>query len=347
MGVTLTDPRSAPEGEGRTNYTGTHHVNKNNSLAIVSLLTGALVWGLIWFPYRALDAAGVGGALSSFLTYFLALAARTDIVARRMSSRIARSGWLLAAMALAAGWCNLAYVLGTIHGEVMQVMLLFYLAPLWTVVFARVVLGERPGPAGYFVIALSLGGAAIMLGRTGLVLPLPRSGAEWLGLSSGMAFALTNVLSRKARHVDVAVRSLSVWAGVSLVALPVMLLTEDPVRSLRALDAYAWLLVVLLAMVIFSVNLVVQYGLANTGANQAIVIFLSELVFAAVGSYCSCVRGDDREAVAGRGDGGGGHAVFGAVAAGRGEISVRLTVARCCRVRCAAPASSLSCGVRQ
>jgi len=156
---------------------------------------------------------------------------------------------------------------------------------LWTVVLARVLLGEKPGAAGFFVIALSLGGAAIMLGRTGLDLPLPRSGAEWLGLSSGMAFALTNVLSRKARHVDVAIRSLSVWAGVSLVALPVMLLTEDPARSLRALDAYAWLLVVLLAMVIFSVNLVVQYGLANTGSNQAIVIFLSELVFAAVGSY--------------------------------------------------------------
>jgi drug/metabolite transporter (DMT)-like permease len=188
-------------------------------------------------------------------------------------------------MALAAGCCNLAYVLATIRGEVMQVMLLFYLAPLWTVVFARVLLGEKPGPAGYFVIALSLAGAVIMLGRTGLDMPLPRSGAEWLGLSSGIAFALTNVLSRKARHVDVAVRSLSVWAGVSLVALPVMLLIEDPVRSLRALDAYAWGLIALLAVVIFSVNLVVQYGLANTGANQAIVIFLSELVFAAVGSY--------------------------------------------------------------
>ena len=33
-------------------------MNKNNSLAIASLLTAALVWGLIWFPYRALDAAG-------------------------------------------------------------------------------------------------------------------------------------------------------------------------------------------------------------------------------------------------------------------------------------------------
>lgn len=259
-------------------------MNKNNSLAIVSLLTAALVWGLIWFPYRALNAAGVGGALASFLTYFLALLPGLAL-SRGRRTQIARSAWLLAAIALAAGWCNLAYVLATIRGEVMQVMLLFYVAPLWTVLFARVLLGEKPGQAGYFVMALALGGAIIMLGRTGVELPLPRSGAEWLGLSSGMAFALANVLSRKARHVDVAVRSLSVWAGVSLVALPVMLLIEDPARSLWALDAYAWLLVVLLAVVIFSVNLVVQYGLANTGANQAIVIFLSELVFAAVGSY--------------------------------------------------------------
>ena len=259
-------------------------MNKNNSLAIVSLLTAALVWGLIWFPFRALEAGGVGGALATFLTYFLALLPGLPLL-RGRTAQITRSGWLLAAMALAAGWCNLAYVLATIHGEVMQVMLLFYLAPLWTVVLARVLLGEKPGAAGYFVMALSLGGAVIMLGRTGVALPLPRSGAEWLGLTSGMAFALTNVLSRKARHVDVAVRSLSVWAGVSLVALPVMLLAEDPVRSVLALDAYAWLLVVLLAVAIFAVNMVVQYGLANTGANQAIVIFLSELVFAAVGSY--------------------------------------------------------------
>lgn len=257
---------------------------KSNSLPIVALLTAAMVWGLIWFPYRALETAGVGAAGATFLTYLLALLPGLVWLRGRMS-QLARSGWLLAAMGLAAGWCNLAYVLGTIHGEVMQVMLLFYMAPLWTVIFARILLGEKPGTAGYVVIALSLGGAAIMLGGGGMSLPLPRSGAEWLGLTAGMAFALTNVLSRKARDIDGTIRSLSVWAGVSLVALPMMLLTEDPVGSLRALDADAWLLVALLAMVIFSVNLAAQYGLANTGANQAIVIFLSELVFAALGSY--------------------------------------------------------------
>ena len=33
------------------------------------------------------------------------------------------------------------------------------------------------------------------------------------------------------------------------------------------------------------VNFVVQYGLVHTPANQAIVIYLSELVFAAIGAW--------------------------------------------------------------
>jgi drug/metabolite transporter (DMT)-like permease len=257
---------------------------KNNLLAVSSLLAGALVWGLIWYPYRALEAAGVGGALASLLTYALALLPGL-LLLRGRASEFMRSPGLLAAISLSAGWCNLAYVLAMIHGEVMQVMLLFYLAPLWTVVLAALLLGERPGPVGYVVVALAGAGAMIMLWQPGASLPLPRGAAQWLGLSSGMAFALSNVLSRKARHIDVSVKAVSVWAGVSLLALPIVFAVEQPVRALQELEAPGWALLVLVAAVIFSVNLAVQYGLTHTPANRAIVIFLSELVFAALAAY--------------------------------------------------------------
>lgn len=100
-----------------------------------------------------------------------------------------------------------------------------------------------------------------------------------------MTFALANVLSRKAREIDEAIKAGSVWAGVTLVALPVSILTEHPMQALAAMDARTWLLVGLVAVILFCVNLVVQFGLARTTANRAIVIMLSELVFAVASSY--------------------------------------------------------------
>ena len=257
---------------------------KNNMVAVSCLLAGALVWGLIWYPYRALQAAGVGGALSSFLTYLLALLPALFLF-RDRRSQLRNSPWLLVAIALAAGGCNLGFVLAMIHGEVVRVMLLFYLAPLWTLIFARLLLGEKAGPAGLLVIALSVAGTVVMLWHPGGRWPLPYTAAEWLGLGAGMAFAMANVLSRAAADVDEAIKAGSVWAGVALVALPVALVTERPVQALAAMDARTWLLVALIALVLFCVNLVVQFGLARTTANRAIVIMLSELVFAAASSY--------------------------------------------------------------
>ncbi|HEX9450294.1 MAG TPA: EamA family transporter [Burkholderiales bacterium] len=72
---------------------------------------------------------------------------------------------------------------------------------------------------------------------------------------------------------------------MALVALPVTMVTEHPLQALAGMDARAWLLVLLIALTLFCVNLVVQFGLARTAANRAIVIMLSELVFAAASSY--------------------------------------------------------------
>jgi drug/metabolite transporter (DMT)-like permease len=231
-----------------------------------------------------LQAAGVGGALSSFLTYLFALLPAL-ILFRNRRAQLRKSPWLLMAIAVAAGVCNLGFVLAMIQGEVVRVMLLFYLAPLWTLVLGRLLLGERAGAVGYLVIALSVTGAIVMLWHPGGRWPLPYTVAEWLGLGAGMAFALTNVLSRKASDIDEAIKAGSVWAGVTLVALPVAILTEHPMQALAAMDARTWLLVVLIALTLFCVNLIVQFGLARTSANRAIVIMLSELVFAAASSY--------------------------------------------------------------
>lgn len=253
---------------------------KKNTVALLSLLTGATVWGLIWYPYRALESMAVSAALGATLTYFVAFLLGLPLFRRQLSAF--RPSWMLALIALVAGGCNLGYVLATVHGEVMRVLLMFYLAPLWTVLLARLLLQEKVSLPGTAVIALSLAGAVVMLWQPQLGMPLPRQGAEWLGLAAGFLFALANVLIRKAQNLSIEIKSMAVFAGVVTVGLCAM-----PFESgeLVMPPLAGWLLAGVIGLVLLATNLFVQYGLMHTPANRAIVIFLFELVVAALASW--------------------------------------------------------------
>lgn len=256
-------------------------------LAPLSLLVAASTWGLIWYPYRLLEADGLTGSVSSLLTYALGILPLLCLARRgRWLAPAGQWGWLLA-VAFTAGWTNLSYVLAVIHGEVMRVMLLFYLAPLWTVAFARLILKERAGPWGWAVIGLALCGAYVMLGSSGGLawrLPLPTQGAEWLGLASGIGFALTNVVSRRARAIPIQTRSLWTYIGVTVIAAAFVLAEGLPTHAVARLDAHDWAVLAGTVLALLLATFAVQYGLAHTPANRAVVIMLFELVVAALSS---------------------------------------------------------------
>lgn len=258
--------------------------SKQKVLAVSALLFGATTWGLVWYPYRLLELAGVSGALSSFVTYLIPLLAGV-VFFRRQLSQVRDYRWMLLGIGLTAGWTNLAYVLAILHGEVMRVLLLFYLSPLWTVVFARLMLAERPNRYGYLVIGMAFAGAATMLWQPHLGIPLPRNSAEWLALSAGVTFAATNVLSRRGMEIPVDLKSLGVWAGVSFLSLGAMAFHPAEMAVVPHLSPTDWGMLLALGALMFLVTVTVQYGLTHTPANQAIVIFLFELVVAAVSSY--------------------------------------------------------------
>lgn len=260
---------------------GPHIKPHEHRIAILALLAGSLVWGLIWYPYRVLRDAGIDGIVASTATYGVALL--LGLFFFRRSLRLFVPSWSLFWLALAAGGCNLGYVLATLNGEVMRVLLLFYLAPLWTVILSRILLGERLNRFGGGVIALSLAGALTMLWHPRIGLPVPQDSADWFGLGAGFSFALFNVLSRRAQHVTIEHKSLAAFSGVVLLGLALLLFGVGQVQAPSA--SSAWLLVGVIGCVLVVANLVVQFGLARVAANRAIVIMLSEVGFAALSSW--------------------------------------------------------------
>jgi drug/metabolite transporter (DMT)-like permease len=258
--------------------------SKQNFLSVSCLLSGALVWGMIWYPYRVLQGVGVSGELATLITYAMALLFGLLAIGP-VWRELRLAGWWGIALMLVSGWTNYGYVLAILDGEVMRVLLLFYLAPLWTVIFARWMLGEKLNRYGYAIIALSLGGAFIMLWNPQLGLPLPQNRSEWIGLSAGMCFAMLNVLVRRTQHLSVNFKSATVWLGTVLLTGVSLLYHGNLLPQVQNITLNAWCLLALVGMVLCATSIIVQYGLTHLPANQAIVLFLSELVFAAVSSY--------------------------------------------------------------
>lgn len=247
-------------------------------------MNGALVWGLIWYPMRVLQQHGISAEMTSLLIYLAALSLGSLFFGRSYGD-FRRYGQALFLIGFSAGWANLAYGLAVVHGEVMRVLLLFYLAPLWTVLLARLLLGEVLTRYGYAVIALSLAGALTMLKQPGIFFPVPQNSAEWLGLSAGMAFAWTNVLARQHASLSLTSKSLAVWIGVAVLALAATLLQPAQFLGLAEVRQIHWLLMVALGVAVALATLTVQYGLREIASSQAIVILLFELIVAAFSSY--------------------------------------------------------------
>lgn len=254
------------------------------SLPALGLLAGASLWGVVWYPYRVLNQAGIDGLWSTLFTYGLALFVGVACFPRE-ARVLLRIPPLALLMGISIGWSNLAYVLGVLEGEVMRVLLLFYLAPLWTPPIARVALGERLDAAGVAVMALAMAGAITMLWRPELGFPWPAARAEWLALAAGFLFALGNVLVRKLQDMTDIAKSIVIWAGVTFAAL-----VHLPGSKLGAERAWGLAfeqapLVGTIGVSLFAMGLALQYGLSRLPANRAIVILLFELVVAAVAAH--------------------------------------------------------------
>ena len=252
-------------------------------LPIFSLLFGAFVWGIIWYPYRLMANAGVSGIYSSFYVFILTIAIALPyfFIAKKKVPIWSKDFWLLA---LVAGYTNISYVLAVIDGEVVRVMLLFYLSPVWTIFLAHFMLNEDTQKRHYIAVFISLIGAFIMFWEPGYLIHLD-SRSDWLALSSGLGFAITNVMTRKNAHMTVNQKALAIWLGVIVVAMICIMFDKNTMPTLdffRPVDAA---IMMVIALSLFLSTLLVQFGVTQIKAVEASSFFLFEIVIAAISSY--------------------------------------------------------------
>ncbi len=252
------------------------------ALPVLALLFSATLWGVIWYPLRLLEARGLSGLWSGVILYGAALAVGL-IWARGVRAACARTPGGLLLLALAAGWCNVSFMLAVLEGEVLRVLLLFYLSPLWATLLGHWFLGERYTARTLGALVLAMLGALIMLLDPDSGLPWPQSRADWLALSSGVTFAVSNVVTRGLQQVSVPVKTQVNWMGVLCVAGLWLWLGGHPLPDI-GLPVFG-AAVALGALGIFTMTLCVQYGLHLLPVQRSAVILLFELVAGALSAW--------------------------------------------------------------
>ena len=251
----------------------------NRLLPVISLLFTATLWGVVWYPLRLLEGQGLAGLWSALISYGAILCLFLWVLVRDRQSLAANSVPLLL-MGLSAGWCNVAFIMAVLDGNVVRVLLLFYLSPFWAVCLGWLMLGERLDRKSMLVFAVAVTGAIIMLWNEEVGVPWPRDHADWLAVSSGFAFALSNVFVRRTQNAGVLLKSTASWTGVVVVAIVWILLSHT---GIPAVSGGVLLAAVALGLFGFLVmTLTVLYGVTHMPVHRSAVILLFELVVGAV-----------------------------------------------------------------
>ncbi len=252
------------------------------ALPVMALLLNALTWGVSWWPFRWLEQHGLHALWATALIY---AAAVVVIVAWRPQApgllwRSRRLWWLV----LAAGTTNAAFNWAVTIGDVVRVVLLFYLMPLWAVLLSRWLLGERLTSAAAMRVALALCGALIVLWPTDEGWPLPRTLADGLGILGGFSFALNNVLLRREAAAPEEARALAMFGGGIVVSLLLALLLLGAGQiAAPPPPSWSWMPGAgLLALAFLAGNLALQYGAARLPANTTAAVMVAEVLFASV-----------------------------------------------------------------
>jgi len=248
-------------------------------LPVLSLLFAATLWGLVWYPLRLLDGQGLSGLWSALISYGAILCLFAWVLLRDRRA-LAENIVPLALMGLSAGWCNVAFIMAVLDGHVVRVLLLFYLSPFWAVCLGWFMLGERLDRKSMLVFAIAVTGAIIMLWNETVGIPWPRDPADWLAVSSGFAFALSNVYVRRTQNATVLLKSIASWGGVVIVSGIWIAVSHT---GFPAVSSQIVIAAVLLGVCGFLVmTLSVLYGVTRMPVHRSAVILLFELVIGAI-----------------------------------------------------------------
>lgn len=252
---------------------------RNPLIPTTVLLFSSILWGLSWIPLKALSKLGLDGLVIISIAYGSLFIATLPLALRGL--RFYRPNMLaLIGIFFAGGLANLCFNYAMIQGEVLRVMALFYLLPVWGVLGGRFVLGEPTSLSRWLGVVLALVGAGILL-EVHQVWDKPISWIDVIAIVSGLTFAATILLFRGVEGVPLVIKLNTLFLGACLLSSTALIIGFADETVLTFSPRLLWICVFALGWLIWA-NLGSQWACTKLPAGRTSIIMVMELVAASV-----------------------------------------------------------------
>ena len=248
-----------------------------SQLPVISLLVGTVFWGLLWWPLKFFAQVGLTSNLIGITAYTMVGVVAIPIVWRQ------RKSWgdewrLLGLIGFFFALANISFNTALMHGEVVRVMLLFYLLPAWGALGGVLILGEKLSKQRCFAIAISLLGVFVIMGVDNLSWEF--SLADMMALAAGMFLSAAGVVNKMALKIPMASRSFIPFIFCPVLAAVGNYFAPTPMPEMSLIT---WGLLAGFAFIwILGATIFTTLGVSNIEASRASILQVTELFVAII-----------------------------------------------------------------
>jgi drug/metabolite transporter (DMT)-like permease len=260
----------------------------NARLPIIILSLSSIGWGLTWLPIKGINSLGLQTPHLIMIAFSTASLALLPWVIKQ------RREWLpvmplMLALAALGGFANIAFQTAIAEGDVIRVMILFYMLPIWSALGGKFFLKESIDPRRAGALLLCICGAFFILEAWNFSW-VSFSWIDMLALGSGMGLAASNIIFRFTATVPLTSKISFMFMGcVGLIVLTLLLIPDTIASHTTWLDtsqaisgtaiffAMAYGLIWLMLITFGS-----QWAVTRIEAGRSAVILVLELVAAVV-----------------------------------------------------------------
>ena len=254
---------------------------KLESRAKIACLYAGGVWGLFWIPLRALEDAGLHG-LWVTVVYFLVPTLCLLPVGIWRWKHFQAGGFQLQVTAMVSGGALLLYSTSIVYTEVVRAMLLFYLTPIWGTILARIFLGDVITPLRIFTILIAIAGMLTIFGL-GVQFPMPKNIGDWMGIGSGILWAVAMVRIRMDQNISALDMSLGFFLWSLIFSfLAAIVLAPSYIPSVAETLPTMPLLLIFMALLILPGTYASLWGPKFLSPGLVGLLFMTEIVVGSI-----------------------------------------------------------------